>query len=413
MHIKMKDTKNFGFLPSNDAIKNAKALNDAVKDGGDIIVSLPGVYDIGDTVYLKSGTHLYFSEGVTLRRTEDKNGDNGNLFINEGAFTGKYDEDISITGLHLVTNGVQSTPAEIGGTKTITGLRGHIAFLYINNVRLSGIKITDLSLKDYAIQISDFSNATVENCHLEGQKDGVHFGPGKGFAVRNCTFRTDDDAIALNCFDYSVSNPNCGDIEDGIIENCIDLSGEYAEPFFLRILLGGWTKWTKGMTVYHSDAVVHEGRLYRVVMRPDNEAYTSLTPPTHEDGFCELDGIRWVRTHKGYKENELPLTASCRNVTVRNTVLMRPRNTQVLIYSSYDEYVRSYHRGFPVPDVSGIVFENIQILSECKKAVNIITKTDPIVFRNCYLGGSAIHQEQNQQMAPYPESRIIIENDNV
>ncbi len=404
------NAKNFGFSPVNNGAENALALNKAIQNEKVINITVPGIYDIADTVYLRSGTHLYFSEGVTLRRTEAENGDNGNLFVNEGAFTGKYDNDISISGLHLITNGVQSTPAEIGGTKTITGLRGHIALLYVNKVRLSGIKILDLSLKDYAIQISDFTDAVIENCHIEGQKDGVHFGPGKGFRVSGCTFRTDDDAIALNCFDYSVSNPNCGDIEDGVIENCIDLNGEYAEPFFIRILLGGWTEWKKGMTVYHSDAVVHGGKLYRVVMRPDNEAYTSVTPPTHEDGFCELDGIRWVRTHKGYKADALPFTASCRNITVRNTALYRPRNTQVLIYSAYDEYVRSYHRGYPVPDVSGIVFENVQILSNCKKAVNIITRTDPIVFRNCYLGSNIISQEQNLQMSPYPESEIIIEN---
>ncbi len=405
----MTDAKNYGFLPCKGGVENASALNEAVKNGGDIIIKIPGIYDIGNTVYLKSGTHLYFSEGVTLRRIEDENGDNGNLFINVGAFTGEYDEDISITGLHLITNGVQSTPAEAGGTKTITGLRGHIAFLYIKNVKLCEIKLTDLSEKDYAIQISDFYNAVVENCHIEGLKDGVHFGPGKDFAVRNCTFRTADDAIALNCFDYSVSNPNCGDIENGIIENCIDLKGEAIYPFFIRILVGGWTQWKQGMTVYHSDAVVHNGKLYRVVMRPDNEAYTSVTPPTHEKGFAEYDGIRWVRTHKGYREDELPLTASCRNITVRNIVFMQPRNIQVLIYSAYDEYVRSYHRGYPVPEVKNIVFENLQMLCDCKKVLEINTKTDPIIFRNCNLNGSSIMQYQNPQMAPYAESIIITE----
>lgn len=405
----MKNAKDYGFLPCKDGAENASALNEAVKNSGDIIIKIPGIYDISDTVYLKSGTHLHFSEGVTLRRTENASGDNGNLFINVGAFTGEYDEDISITGLHLITNGVQSTPAEIGGTKTITGLRAHIAFLYINNVRLDGIKITDLSLKDYGIQISDFNNAVVENCHIEGLKDGVHFGPGKGFAVRNCAFRTADDAIALNCFDYSVSNPNCGDIKNGIIENCIDLKGEPVDPFFIRILVGGWTKWKQGMTVYHSDAVVHNGRLYRVVMRPDNEAYTSVTPPTHEEGFAEYDGIRWVRTHKGYREDELPLTASCRNITVRNIVFMQPRNTQILIYSAYDEYVRSYHRGYPVPEVKDLIFENLQVLGKTENIVNIITKTDKITFKNCSLNGSKIKQEQNSQMAPYNESIIIME----
>ncbi len=404
----MTDAKNYGFLPTNSGEENAQALNNAIKNEKEITVSVKGIYDISDTVYLKSGTHLYFSEGVTIRRQDNINSDDGNLFINEGAFTGVYDKDISIAGLHLITNSVQSTPEESGGTKTITGLRAHIAFLYIKDVYLSDITVTDLSLKDYAIQISDFNNAVVENCHIEGLKDGIHFGPGTNFTVRNCRFRTADDAIALNCYDYSVSNPNCGDIENGLIENCIDLKGEPTASFFIRILVGGWKDWEKGMTVYHSDAVNHNGRLYRVVMRPDNEAYISLTPPVHENGFCELDGIRWLRTHKGYEEAALPHTASCRNITVKNIVFMQPRKTQILIYSAYDEYVRSYHRGYPIPEVKNIVFSNLQVMCECENIVNIITKTDAIEFHNCYLNGSKIKQEQNSQMAPYPESEIII-----
>ncbi len=402
------DAKHFNFLPENTGKENAAALNEAVGKEKTIEITLPGVYDISDTVFLKSGTHLYFGKGVTIRRIENENGDNGNLFINEGAFTGIYDNDIKIEGLHLVTNSVESTPAEAGGTKTLTGLRAHIAFFYIKNVSLSHITITDLSSKDYAIQISDFEDAEVTHCHIEGKKDGIHFGPGKNFRISDCAFRTDDDAIALNCYDYSVSNPNCGDIENGIIENCIDLNGNHTYSFFLRILVGGWKNWEKGMTVYHSDAVVHNGRLYRVVMHPNNESYISLTPPTHEDGFAELDGIRWVRTHKGYKSDELPHTASCRNVTVKNIVFMRPRNIQMLIYAAYDEYVRSYHRGYPMPEVKNIVFENLQVLCETENIAAIWTKTEPIAFKNCFFGGSGIKQEKNSQMTPYEDTEIII-----
>lgn len=403
------DAEYYGFSPDNNGEQNAIALNKATETDNDIFVSRPGVYDIADTVFLRSGNSIRFGEGVTLRRIPSKNGDNGNLFINIGAFTGEYDKDISISGLHLLTNAVECLPPEAGGTKTITGLRGHIAFMYAKNIRLEGITIADLSSKDYAIQISDFYDAEVVNCRLEGLKDGVHFGPGKKFAVRNCHFRTYDDAIALNCFDYSTSNPNCGSIEDGIIENCFDLKGIPTEAFFLRILVGGWKNWEKGMKVYHSDAVVHNGRLYRVVMRPDNESYISLTPPTHEDGFCELDGIRWVRTHKGYGADDLPHTASCRNITVRNVVFMKPRNIHMLIYASYDEYVRSYHRGNPMPEVTNIVFENLQVHCETEYIASIRTKTDPIVFKNCFFGESKINQDQNTQMTPYEDTKIVIE----
>lgn len=404
------DAEYYGFSPDNNGEQNAIVLNKATETDNDIFVSRPGVYDIADTVFLRSGNRIRFGEGVTLRRIPSKNGDNGNLFINIGAFTGEYDKDISISGLHLLTNAVECLPPEAGGTKTITGLRGHIAFMYVKNIRLEGITIADLSSKDYAIQISDFYDAEVVNCRLEGLKDGVHFGPGKKFAVRNCHFRTYDDAIALNCFDYSTSNPNCGSIEDGIIENCFDLKGIPTEAFFLRILVGSLRNWEKGMQVYHSDAVKHNGKIYRVVMQPGNEAYTSVTPPTHEKGFDTLDGIKWVRTHIAYNEASLPLTASCKNVTVRNISLLQPRNTQFFIYAEYSEYVKSYYRGCPIPDVQNIVFENIQVLCDTKHITNIITKTDPIVFKNCIFNTSTVKQEQNLQMMPYEETVVLIEN---
>lgn len=398
----------YGFLPNNDAERNAAALNNAVKNGGEITVSIPGVYEIGDTVFLHSHTSLHFENGVTLKRTESKDGQNGNLFINVGAFTGIRDTDIRLTGLQLITNSVQSTPAEHGCEKTVTGLRAHIAFLYIEDLYLSDITVTDLSLKDYAIQISDFKNAVVERCRLEGLKDGIHFGPGSDFTVRDCAFRTMDDAIALNCSDYSVSNPNLGDIENGLIENCIDLKGDPTEAFFLRILVGGWSKWQAGMTVYHSDAVVHNGRLYRVVMRPDNEAYISNTAPVHEHGFAELDGIRWVRTNIGCDAEALPFTASCRNIRLNNITLQQPRRRQILIYASYDEYLRSYHAGFPMPTVENITLENVQVHCKTQHLLHIQTKTEVITLKNCYLNGSDILQEQNEQMAIYDPAEITV-----
>ncbi|MBQ3087492.1 MAG: hypothetical protein IJC45_09160 [Clostridia bacterium] len=405
----MKNASSFGFLPQNDGIANARSLNAAVAEAGEVVVSVPGIYEIADTVYLHSHTHLHFEKGVTLKRVENPDGQNGNAFINVGAFTGVRDTDIRLTGLHLLTNGTESTPAECGGTKTVTGLRAHVAFLHVENVYVSDMELTDLSPKDYAVQISDFKNATVERCHLEGLKDGIHFGNGSDFVVRDCRFRTADDAIALNCSDYSVSNPSLGDLENGLIENCTDLKGSPTNACFLRILVGGWTAWKKGMTVYHSDAVIHEGKLYRVCMQPDNTAYISCTPPTHEKGFAEYDGIRWVRTNNACAADKLPLSASCRNIVLRNINIQQPRDTQILIYASYDEYLRSYHPGYAMPAVSNIVLENVQVQCKTEHLIRIRTKTEPIILRNCILNGSDIIQQQNEQMEPYAPTPIIIQ----
>lgn len=393
------NASNYGFSAVNSGKENTSALIRAIEKSSNVVVSESGIYDIAGTVRLPSDTHLKFSDGVVLRRVplEDKNLE-GNLFINEGAFDGRYNENISISGAHIVVNGVESAGASPESRNVIAGLRGHIAFLYIKNLLIEDIIITDLLKKDYAIQISDFENAEVRRVHLEGLKDGVHFGPGKNFAVRDSKFRTYDDAIALNCADYSVSNPNFGSISDGIIENCIELPGYTTEAFFIRILAGTARKWRSGMTVYHSDAILTEKGMYRVVMKPDNTPYISLTQPDFDDGYKELDGIMWVKTHKGYERENIPLTAGCKNIICRNISLTQPRRRAVYIYTSFDEYLRSYYSGSEIPEVSDITFDGIKILKPIEKFLAVNTKVQNIHIINSDIDDSDILYETNSQM---------------
>ena len=170
------NARDCGFLPGNGGDGNSAALNRAVQNGGRIGITVPGVYDVSEPIFLGSDTALTFAPGVTLRRVPCKNGDNGNAFVNRGAFTGIPDKNISISGLTLLVNGVEHLSPQNGGTKTVIGLRGHAAFLYVENLTLKNLTIPDLCSIDYAISICEFRHALVENCRLEGDKDGVHFG---------------------------------------------------------------------------------------------------------------------------------------------------------------------------------------------------------------------------------------------
>lgn len=403
-------TSHSGFLPGGDAIRNTELLNRLLTENGDVTVDAPGVYDLTGPVFLNSHNHLTFAPGTTVRRVPAPDGFNCNLFINRGAFTGAYDEDISLAGLHLVTNRVEHSAPTPARSETISGLRGHVAFLYIRGLLISDMIVTDLSPCDYAIQVSDFENVRIERIHAEGLKDGVHFGPGHGFVLRDCAFRTYDDDIALNCSDYSVSNPNLGTIEDGLIENITDLPGQKTDSFFLRFLVGSPRPWTKGMQVWHSDAVVNDGKMYRVVMSPDNKCYTSLTPPTHETGFAMHDGITWVRTNLGYTEEELLKPACCRNIVCRNVYMEQPRELAMLMYMDNSEFLRSYHEGSPVPEITGIVFENLQVLKPIAHLLDCWTKIGDVTFKNCDLGGADIRIEKNKLLGDYPDPDLRFEN---
>ena len=247
--------------------------------------------------------------------------------------------------------------------------------------------ITDLLSKDYGIQVSDFENVIIKNVHIEGLKDGVHFGPGRHFVLRNGRFRTGDDAIALNCADYSVSNPNFGTISDGLIENCTELPG-FESMLFIRVLVGTARDWTRGMTVRHSDAVRTKSGMYRVVMRPDDTTYISETEPCFEEACKELDGIFWVKTHLAYTKRQIPLTAGCRDILFRNISLENPREQAVMIYKSDDAYLHSWYPGSETPQVKNIRFENVQILKPIDRFLCIGTPVENVETTGGNIGES-------------------------
>ena len=265
----------FGFLPENSADENSAALQAIVNRGGDIVVDVPGVYDLSETIRLGDDVSLRFGAGVYVRRAlaADSTQHQGYVFVNKGAYERKYNQNISITGLHLITNGMEPSYENQTASDMVTGLRAHLAFFYIRNLTIRDFELLDLGPSAFGIQICTFENAILENLHIEGRKDAVHFGKGSKFVVRHGLFRTFDDPIALNAHDYATSNPQMGWIENGVIEDCYDLNQDSTTGFFCRILAGSWGDWQEGMVVRHSDSVVSDGRVYRVCMKPDGASY--------------------------------------------------------------------------------------------------------------------------------------------
>jgi hypothetical protein len=172
----------------------------------------------------------------------------------------------------------------------------------------------------FGIHVCSFEDLIIDDVIIKGEKDGVHLGRGKRFTIRNGVFQTFDDAIALNAHDYATSNPELGWIENGVIENCYDLNAENTVGYFCRILAGAWTDWKEGMEVQQSDAVVSNGKLYRVQAKPDGTKYISKTKPTHEKGSMVLDSINW-----GVVQHDVTYTAGVRNVIFRNIFLEKPQ----------------------------------------------------------------------------------------
>ncbi len=399
--------------PLDKGFENAKKLQEALDKGGDIIVEGPGYYRVSEILYIGDHTHLTFAEGVYIVRMPSVEGFNRYFISNKGIFEGKVNEDISITGLYLNANGVAHTdPTLQKDNGNILGARGHLMFSYVKDLTIKDIVIPDLCPADYGIQIANFENVLVENIRIEGDKDGIHFGPGKNFVVRHGVFRTHDDPVALNAFDYAGSNTNPGWIENGLIEDCYDLNDErdVGMCFFARMLCGVWQDWFEGMAVQQSDAAVLDGKLYRVRMKPSFEKFISTTPPTHEKGFAELDGITWIRTvdNTGY-------SAGCRNIRFKDIYIQRNRKCVFGFVQEVSEYCRSYFENSESPLQENIVFENVNVMGNVEMFSWINSPVDNVTLKDCKIKDTKIVFEPvYKEGLVYPEnSKIYLDNTEV
>lgn len=349
----MVNANEYGFLPGRDGEENARALQAAVDLGGEIAILTPGDYTLTEPIVIGDDTTLRFAEGVVIHREPSRSGQNGNAFINSRAFAREWNRNITIEGLTLMCHGVESA-------RVLPGWRAQIGFMFIENLTLQNITVTGLAEKDYGIQLAFFKNAVMEDLFIEGNKDGVHLGPGSDFVIRRGKFRTFDDPIALNAYDYSSSAPFVGTIENGLIEDCYDLDAESTTGYFCRMPSGMWVDWYEGVRVAHSSTVVSDGYIYRVVMQPDGTFYHSADRPCHGLGAKTYpDGIQWVGIQAGEEKN-----CACHNITFRRCHLQKKRDVAVACEWFVGKWARSYMAGGTAMPHSGIVLEDIYVENE-------------------------------------------------
>ena len=374
-----------------------QALQKAVDQGGTIQVSTPGTYKLAGTVYLGSHTTLQFGNGVFIQKVNEQ-GDFSHVLINKGAKTKTFDQNITVEGLHIIVNGM-----DVRKFVEAYGLHGQLAFFYVKDLKIERFRCLDLGKAQYGIHVCTFEDLIIDDVIIKGQKDGVHLGRGKRFTIRNGVFQTFDDAIALNAHDYATGNPELGWIENGVIENCHDLNAENTTGYFCRILAGAWIDWDPGMEVQQSDAVVSNGRLYRVQAKPDGTLYKSLTQPSHEKGSMVLDGINW-----GVVQDEVTYTAGVRNVVFRNIFLEKPR-IGLSIHFDNDKYSRSYYPGAAIPLQEQLVFDNVRVLHDQDiPLLSIATPVNMVTLSNCHIRNNRIHFLSNKAMRDYLKTNILI-----
>ncbi len=389
------DAADFGFLPEAEAEKNVIALQLALDYGGTIRVDRPGTYRLNDTVTIGSNTSLEFGEGVFLQRAACYS----YTLVNKGAFTRTYDRNIKISGMKLVCNNFdQSYPQKI------PGLNAHVAFFYVTDLVIRDFQCLDLPHKGFCLQICTFENIRLENLRIEGMKDAVHLGNGRRFTIRHGIFRTFDDPIALNAYDYSSSNPQFGWIEDGIIEDCHDLDQESTTGFFCRMLAGSWREWFPGMEVRFSDLVASRGRIYSVNTKPDGMSYHSFTPPMHEGGSVTLDdGIVWRMV-----QDDTTRDCAIRNIHFKDIFLRKKRDCAFCMLLELNQYARSIYPGAAMPVIQDIILENIFIANSIPSLIRSNAACSVVKVINSVIDRSSVDLEIYPEMfGKYPVADFL------
>ena len=383
--------------------ENKIALQELLNKGGTIRIEKLGTYEIEDTLYMKGNTHLILGKGVLLKRAAS--GIGSFFLINRGAFTGDWDENITLEGLYLITNGVEARY-----NAAVYGLTGEVSFFRVKHLRVFDFTCMDLPVLSYGLHICTFEDIVLERLVIEGRKDAVHLGTGKHFVIRHGLFRTFDDPIALNAHDYAVANPQMGWIEDGLIEDCYDLADKDTTGYFCRILAGSWCDWQQGMEIQNSDTVVSNGRVYRAFQKPDGTVFKSMTAPTHTEGMCTLDGINWVMT-----QAEVVYNCGCRNLHFKDIHLKKQRDVALSIHFDHDVYSRSVYPGSEMPVQENIVFENVMVQNDTACLVRSITPVDVVKICNSVIGtkekgNSSIRLETLPgQEGKYGKTRILLQ----
>jgi hypothetical protein len=157
------------------------------------------------------------------------------------------------------------------------------------------------------------------------------------------------------------------------------------------------------MEVQQSDAVISNGRLYRVQEKPDGTKYISKTKPTHTAGSQVLDGINW-----GLVQEDVTFTAGVRNVIFRNIFLEKPR-IGLSIHFDNDKYSRSYYPKAPIPLQEQLSFDNVHILHDKPIPFLLIaTPVNLVTISNSSIRNNPIKFVSNKAMIDYLKTSINI-----
>lgn len=356
---RFQDAADYGFSPSATSAVNTSALNSALLGGNKTLtISKPGTYLLNQTVYIDDNTEIIFGKGVYLKKDIGY----GTVLVNRGALTRSINYNIKIIGCNIIVNGKE---LYYNPDNPLYGLRGHICFFHVNNLKIYDTKILDLSPNIWGIHVCTFNDLHIDGFEIKGAKDAIHLGRGKNFIIENGTCETFDDGVALNGHDYTSCNPEVGNIEDGIVRNITDLYKTPTTGFFSRLLIGAWVDWYSGIQLQKGDTVVYGGKTYRIegTVGASYNSATFPTLPAGQNSVVATEGFTLILC-----SNDVVYSANIINVKYENIKGYSNRLTVKIEVDYGSAYNRSIH-----PNVLLVDYPFVDI--KLKEVSSVVTST--------------------------------------
>jgi hypothetical protein len=371
-----KNPAEFGFSPSASADVNVAALQSALDGGGLIIIDVPGVYDLNDTLYLDSNTELTCVPGVVFRKVAPY----CNVLLNRGALTKEYNENITIDGLELSVNSQEAKPT------VVYGLRGHLGFFYVKNLTIKNFTCLDGKEFQFLIYIVTWSNLLIENLRLAGDKDGIKLSNGHNATIRNLDLTTYDDGLSLCGTDYACIVGEVGDVYNVFCSNIND--HQYKNIFGRTCLIytGSWADYKSGNEYGGGDFCLNEGGLYQALNDGEFAAIASEAP-VHKSGIVTGgDNISWrfIQPCDFYQTNVY-------NVAFDNCTFEKGGNIIANwivpdnLYANGGVHRTSYPGTERNTNSWGISLTNCKIVGKSPQVLlNIMGNTKDVIIDRCY-----------------------------
>ena len=367
----VKRAARFGFLSTATAELNVKALQEAVNGGGIIIIDIPGVYDLNDTVLLDSNTRIVCAPGVIFRKTARY----CNVLLNRGALTKEYNENIVIEGLEISVNDCEADPS------LVYGLRGQLGFFYVKNLTIKNFTCLDGGEWQFLVYIVNWQQLHIDNVRLAGAKDGIKLGRGHDAVIKNLDLNTFDDGMSLCGTDFPAVQVEVGDVYNVHYSNVTD--HQYKDIYGRTCLIntGSWADYKSGNEYRSGDFCLHEGKLYQCV-NEHGFVHNASIAPNHCFGIetgCDTIAWRYIQNCDSYH-------ADVYNITFDNCIFEKNGNV-LAVWVEGSDFQRNFYPGTEnMSIVRGIQVTNCKLVSSGRQVlVCVLAPIEDLTISNCIM----------------------------